>query len=306
MAVRDPSAATGFSEPEIAQLKTFADQAVIAIQNARLFSETQESLARQTATSDVLQVISESPTDVQPVFEIIAERAASLTDARYCLVTRLDGEQLHLVSLHGVNAAGTAALRAAWPQNVAESTAISARAIRQRGVVNVADLLALPDDQYAPEMKRACELAGFRSGLAVPMMRDQQVIGAITVNRAETGLYADKEVALLQTFARQAVVAVENVRLFNETKEALERQTASAEILRVISSSMADANPVFDKILESAARLTGSDFGMVMRYAAGQYNAVATTLVPDPSSSSSCASNDSGARPPGWAGSPRR
>ncbi len=279
-AMRQP--ATGFSEIEIAQMKTFADQAVIAIQNARLFNETQESLARQTATSDVLQVISESPTDVQPVFEIIAERAAALTAARYCLVTRLDGDQLHLVSLHGVNAAGTSALRAAWPQNVTDSTAISARAIRQRGVVNVADLLALPDDEYAPEMKQACELSGFRSGLAVPMMRDQQVIGAITVNRAETGLYAAKEVALLQTFARQAVVAVENVRLFNETKEALERQTASAEILRVISSSVADARPVFDKILESAARLTSSDFGMVMRYEAGHYSAIATTLVPDP------------------------
>ncbi len=278
--IRQP--ATGFSEVEIAQMKTFADQAVIAIQNARMFNETQESLARQTATSDVLQVISESPTDVQPVFEIIAERAAALTAARYCLVTRLDGDQLHLVSLHGVNAAGTSALRAAWPQNLMTSTAISARAIRQRGVVNVADLLALSDEEYAPEMKQACELAGFRSGLAVPMMRDQQVIGAITVNRAETGLYAAKEVALLQTFARQAVVAVENVRLFNETKEALERQTASAEILRVISSSVADASPVFDKILESAARLTGSDFGIVMRYDAGQYSAVATTLVPDP------------------------
>jgi GAF domain-containing protein/CheY-like chemotaxis protein len=278
--IRQP--ATGFSEIEIAQMKTFADQAVIAIQNARLFNETQESLARQTATSDVLQVISESPTDVQPVFEIIAERAAALTAARYCLVTRLDSEQLNLVSLHGVNAAGTSALRAAWPQNLTTSTAISARAIRERGVVNVADLLALPDEEYAPELKQACELAGFRSGLAVPMMRDQQMIGAITVNRAETGLYAAKEVALLQTFARQAVVAVENVRLFNETKEALERQTASAEILRVISSSMADANPVFDKILESAARLTNSDFGMVMRYTAGQYSAIATTLVPDP------------------------
>ena len=278
--IRQP--ATGFSEVEIAQMKTFADQAVIAIQNARMFNETQESLARQTATSDVLQVISESPTDVQPVFEIIAERAAALTAARYCLVTRLDGDQLHLVSLHGVNAAGTSALRAAWPQNLTTSTAISARAIRERGVVNVADLLALSDEEYAPEMKQACELAGFRSGLAVPMMRDQQMIGAITVNRAETGLYAAKEVALLQTFARQAVVAVENVRLFNETKEALERQTASAEILRVISSSVADASPVFDKILESAARLTGSDFGIVMRYDAGHYSAVATTLVPDP------------------------
>ncbi len=221
-----------FSDKELALLQTFADQAVIAIQNARLFHETQEALARQTATSDVLQVISESPTDVQPVFDIIAEQAASLTTARFCLVTRLDGEQLQLVSLHGVSEAGSAALRAAWPQPVASSTSIAARAIRTRDVVNVADLLALPDDEYAPVFKRACEAAGFRSGLSVPMVRDQQVVGAITVNRAETGLYADKEIALLQTFARQAVVAIENVRLFNETREALEQQRTSGEVLR--------------------------------------------------------------------------
>ncbi|MDH4061019.1 MAG: GAF domain-containing protein, partial [Aquincola sp.] len=265
-----------FSDKELALLQTFADQAVIAIQNARLFHETQEALARQTATSDVLQVISESPTDVQPVFDIIAEQAASLTAARFCLVTRLDGEQLQLVSLHGVNEAGSAALRAAWPQPVASSTSIAARAIRTRSVVNVADLLALPDDEYAPEMKRACELAGFRSGLSVPMIRDQQVVGAITVNRAETGLYADKEVALLQTFARQAVVAVENVRLFNETKEALEHQTATSDVLQVISGSMANAAPVFEKILDSCQRLFGAtDMGVFLVEGGDRLNAAA-------------------------------
>jgi GAF domain-containing protein/DNA-binding response OmpR family regulator len=250
-----------FSDKELALLQTFADQAVIAIQNARLFHETQEALARQTATSDVLQVISESPTDVQPVFDIIAEQAASLTAARFCLVTRLDGEKLQLVSLHGVNDAGTAALRDAWPQPVASSTSIAARAIRTRSVVNVADLLALPDDEYAPVFKRACEAAGFRSGLAVPMVRDQQVVGAITVNRAETGLYADKEVALLQTFARQALVAIENVRLFNETKEALERQTATSEVLQVINESPGNLQPVFEAIADKVGRLCEVDTG---------------------------------------------
>ncbi|MES2957562.1 MAG: GAF domain-containing protein, partial [Pseudomonadota bacterium] len=192
----------GFTTKEIALAESYRDQALIAIENARLFNDTQEALARQTATADVLQVISESQTDVQPVFDIIAERAASLTAARFCLVTRVDGDQLHLASLHGVNEAGSAALRAAWPQRLSDSTSIAARAMRQRSVVNVADLLALSDAEYAPAMKRACELAGFRSGLSVPMMRDQQIVGAITVNRAVTGLYADKEIALLQTFAR--------------------------------------------------------------------------------------------------------
>jgi GAF domain-containing protein/CheY-like chemotaxis protein len=244
-----------FSAEELAQLQTFADQAVIAIQNARLFNQTQESLARQTATSDVLRVISESPTDVQPVFDIIAERAAALTGARYCLVTRVDSEMLQLVALHGVNEAGTSALRAAWPQRLLDSTSIAARALRRRDVVNIADLLGESDADYAPEMKRACALAGFRSGLSVPMLRDRQLIGAITVNRAEPGLYADKEIALLQTFARQAVVAIENVRLFNETQEALEQQTATAEVLQVISGSVADSQPVFERILDSTERL---------------------------------------------------
>jgi GAF domain-containing protein/CheY-like chemotaxis protein len=270
------SQAGEFAAQEIALAQTFADQAVIAIENARLFNETQEALARQTATSDVLQVISESPTDVQPVFDIIAERAAALTDGRFCLVTRLDGDWLRLVALHGINAEAREALRAAWPQPARGSTSIAARAIRDRTVVNVADLLALSDEEYAPELKRACEVAGFRSGLSVPMIRDHQVIGAITVNRAEVGLYADKEVALLQTFARQAVVAIENVRLFNETKEALERQTASAEVLQVIGGSMADAQPVFERILDSCERLFDSrDFGIFLVDDAGQLHATA-------------------------------
>ncbi|MGE5665504.1 MAG: GAF domain-containing protein, partial [Betaproteobacteria bacterium] len=244
-----------FSEKESALLASFADQAVIAIQNARLFNETQQALARQTATSDVLQVISESPADVQPVFDIIAERATALTGARFCLVTQLDGDWLRLVALHGINEAGREALRAARPQPARDSTSIAARAIRRRDVVNVPDLLALSDDEYAPVFKRVCEAAGFRSGLSVPMVRDQQVIGAITVNRAETGLYAEEEVALLKTFARQAVVAIENVRLFNETREALERQTATAEVLQVISASPGDVYPVLEAVAERAARI---------------------------------------------------
>ncbi len=271
-----------YNAKEITLLRAFVDQAAIAIQNVRLFNETKEALARQTATSDVLRVISESPTDVQPVFDIIAERAASLTAARYCLVTRLDGEQLRLASLHGVNAAGTTALRAAWPQRLADSTSIAARAIRQRSVVNVADLLALSDAEYAPAMKRACELAGFRSGLSVPMLRDQQMIGAITVNRAEPGLYADKEIALLQTFARQAVVAIENVRLFNETQEALEQQTATADVLQVIGNSVANTAPVFDKILIGCERLFNGSQMIVFLVGDEEVLDVAAIRGPDP------------------------
>ena len=263
-----------FADNEVDLLRTFAAQAVIAIENVRLFNETKEALAHQTATSDVLQVISESPTDVQPVFDIIAERAAALTAARYCTVTRVDDQHAHLVALHGIDEAGTAALRAVWPQNVQNSTAIAARAIRERRIFNVADLLALSDEEYAPAMKSAVRLAGFRSCLSVPMLREQQVIGAITVNRAETGLYAEKEVALLQTFARQAVVAVENVRLFNETKVALERQTATSEVLSVISESPTDVQPVLDAVAERAGMLCHADGSRVWLLVEGQLRAM--------------------------------
>ena len=248
-----------FAPHQVTLLQTFADQAVIAIENVRLFNETQEALARQTATSDVLQVISESPTDVQPVFDIIAERASALTGSEFGLALRFDGEWLHLASLQGSDPETLAASRAAWPQRLADSTSVSARAIRERCVVNVADVLDMPGTEYSPQMKRVVERAGWRSLLSVPMMRDQQVVGAIAVGRAETGPYADKEVALLQTFARQAVVAIENVRLFNETQEALEQQTATAEVLQVISSSVADSAPVFEKIIDSCERLFGAD-----------------------------------------------
>jgi len=254
-----------FGAAEVSLLETVASGLGVALENVRLFNETQEALARQTATADVLQVISESPTDVQPVFDIIAERAAALTAARYCLVTRCDGEWLHLASLHGVDAEHTAALRDVWPQRLEGSTSIAARAIRQRSVINVADLLAESDADFSPSMKRVVALAGFRSGLSVPMLRDRQIVGAINVHRAETGLYADKEVALLQTFARQAVVAIENVRLFNETQDALSRQTATSDILRVISESPTDVQPVFVAIVETGVRLLACDLALVLR-----------------------------------------
>ena len=243
-----------YDTEEIALAQSFVDQAVIALQNTRLFNETTDALERQTATSEVLEVISESPTDVQPVFDIIAERAARLTRAEYGLVFRFDGELIHVATSFGVDTRGLSDLVRVFPMP-ADGPSIAARAIRSGEVVNVADLLAESDADYPPIMKESVRKAGFRSGMSVPMLHDQRVIGAINVNRAEAGRFADKEVALLQTFARQAVIAIENVRLFNETKEALERQTATAEVLQVISGSMTDAQPVFDKIVECCERL---------------------------------------------------
>jgi GAF domain-containing protein/HAMP domain-containing protein len=239
-----------FAADEIALVQTFADQAVIAIENVRLFNETKEALEQQTATSEVLQVISSSPTDVQPVFDTIAERARTLCAATMGAVTRFDGDLIHLQAFHGTSTEGTEAMLGAYPLKAGSGHA-NGRAIRDRAPAQIADVLA--DPEYL--LKEASGKAGYRSALAVPMLREGQVVGSIAVTRAEPGAFPDKLVKLLQTFADQAVIAIENVRLFNETKEALERQKASADVLGVISSSIADARPVFDRILTSCERL---------------------------------------------------
>ena len=254
-----------FTDKELALLKTFGDQAVIAIQNARMFSETQEALERQTATTEVLKVISESPTDVQPVFDIIAERAARLTNAGYGWVFRFDGEQIHVASSFGVNSEGLLVAQGSFPMRV-DGPGLTALAIRTGTVANAADVMNLPDAEYAPNLKRAAEVGGYRSCLSVPMFRDQQIVGAITVNRAAPGIFADKEVDLLRTFASQAVIAIQNVRMFSETQEALERQTATASVLRVISESPDDVQPVFDAIAERAMVLCRSNMAAVTRF----------------------------------------
>ncbi|MEO6747943.1 MAG: GAF domain-containing protein, partial [Caldimonas sp.] len=239
-----------FAPAEIGLLQTFADQAVIAIDNARLFNETQEALEQQTATAEILKVISASPTDVQPVFDAIAERARALCDAQVGGVARYDGSQVHLVAFHGTSAESAEAVRARFPMPPGRGSVL-ARAVAEGAPIHVADLREEPDFV----LKDAAVAAGLRSNLAVPMLRDGDVIGSIGVGRKFPGLFPARFVRLLQTFADQAVIAIENVRLFNETKEALEQQTATAEVLQVISSSVSDAKPVFDTILDSCARL---------------------------------------------------
>ncbi|MEQ1806384.1 MAG: GAF domain-containing protein, partial [Burkholderiaceae bacterium] len=243
-----------YSDDQIALLRSFADQAVIAIENVRLFNETKEALETQTATADILKVISESPTDVQPVFDVIAERAKLLCNAIVSGVTRFDGEWVHLVAYKGVSAEADEAMHTAFPMRP-DAQSITARAIRDRAPAQIHDVML--DADYGP--KAAAARAGYRSNLAVPLLKDGQVVGSIAVCRAEAGAFPDTQVKLLQTFADQAVIAIENVRLFNETKEALQQQTASAEVLQVISNSMADANPVFERILASTEELFDVD-----------------------------------------------
>jgi GAF domain-containing protein len=268
----------GFAPAEIALLQTFADQAVIAIENARLLSELQaknadltEALEQQTATSEILRVISQSPTDVQPVFDIIGERAERLCAADVSIVSRFDGELIQLVALHGVAQEGVEVVRGAFPMRSNDET-VTARAFRNRSVVHIPDVLA--DPLY--QTKDAARAGGYRGCLGVPMVREGQVIGVIFVARTTPGYFADTQVELLKTFADQAVIAVENVRLFKELQArnreltaALEQQTATSEILGVISSSPTEVQPVFDAIVGSAARLCEAEFSAVARFEGG-------------------------------------
>jgi GAF domain-containing protein len=244
-----------FSEKQLAMVQTFADQAVIAIQNAHLFEEVQqrtrdlsESLQQQTATADVLKVIASSPTDVAPVLQAIAESARELCDATDASVLLRDGDFL-CFRAH----AGPIPIELdKWPIN---RNWISGRAVIDKTTLQVEDLLAVEDE--FPDGADLARRMGHRTLLSVPMLRDDQAIGTIVLRRTDVRAFSDKQIALLQTFAAQAVIAIENTRLFNETKEALERQTATADILKVIASSPSNTQPVFDAIANSAQRLLG-------------------------------------------------
>ena len=262
-----------FEQTHIALLTTFADQAAIAIENVRLFKAEQqrtreltELLEQQTATSDVLRVISSSPADIQPVLETIGERAEKLCDAEISTVSIVDGELIHLASIHAVPEAGVEAIRRAFPMRRTDET-VTARAVRTRGVCHVADVLN--DPQY--QRKDNARIGGVRSGLGVPMVRGEQVIGAIFVARRKPGLFSDTQVQLLKTFADQAVIAIENVRLFKETKNSLEQQTATADVLKIISRSTFDLRTVLQTLVESAARFCNADKANIIREKDGAF-----------------------------------
>jgi class 3 adenylate cyclase/putative methionine-R-sulfoxide reductase with GAF domain len=255
-----------FTDKQIALLGTFAAQAVIAIENARLLSELRqrttdlsESLEQQTATADVLSVISSSPGELTPVFQTILENATRICEAKFGTLYLREGEGFRTVAAHNAPPAYIEA-RTRELIRPAPDTALGGAAATKR-VVHIADIKTIPSYvERNPFIVTPVELGGYRTVLAVPMLKNNELIGVITVNRQEVRPFTDKQIALMQNFAAQAVIAIENARLLNELRQSLEQQTATANVLGVISSSPGELEPVFQAVLENAVRICEAKF----------------------------------------------
>ncbi len=283
-----------FTEAEGQVLKSFADQAVIAIQNARLFQETQDALARQTAMAEVLRVISESPGDVQPVLDVVARRAAELCDADFNVVWLVSDGMLRMAAHHDRRPDAHPAEGLALAELPLSAASPSARAAALGTVVQIEDILPLLETDYRDARPLQARF-GFRAMLSVPLLRDGVAVGVISPVRRVPRAFAPGEIALVEAFASQAVIALENVRLFRETEEALAQQTESAAVLQVLGQSVTDAQPVFEAICASASRLfrgatlaigaVGPDERIHWRAGAGEHAEVVRRMFPRPAPS---------------------
>ena len=283
-----------FTEKQVQLVTTFADQAVIAIENTRLFEEVQEknhalteaharvsgALERETATSQILRVIGSSPTDVQPVFDTIARSGVSVCGALGCVVLVVEDGMIRVAATHGVRSERLERFHRDYPVPLSADTD-TARTIRQRRIFHLADIESNPN-ATASDIEHA-RLASYRTRLMVPMVRGDRTLGLIAVTREDPTPFPDQLVELLKTFADQAVIAIENTRMFEaeqaskrELQESLEYQTATSEVLGVISRSKFDLQPVLDTLVKSAAELCQADIGVIRRPVGDAYPLAAT------------------------------
>ncbi|WP_346659114.1 GAF domain-containing protein [Bradyrhizobium sp. 191] len=268
-----------FTEKQIELVATFADQAVIAIENVRLFEQLQtrtrdlsEALTYQTGSANILRVIASSPTEVGPVLKAIVESACGLCEAYDALVVLRDGDDLVIQAHDGQ-------VPVVWSRRSISVESPSGRAIIDRRTIHVHDLLG-PEGQQYPTGREYALRSNVRTVLSVPLLREGESMGAIVLRRMEVRPFDDKQITLLQTFADQAVIAIGNVRLFEQLNESLERQTATSEVLEIISASSGALTPVFHKMLENATRICGAGFGTMNLYEEGGFRTVALHNAP--------------------------
>ena len=270
-----------FTEKQIELVQSFAAQAVIAIENTRLFNELRErttdlteSLEQQTATSEVLRVISLSAGQLTPVFQAILQNATRICEANFGILQLLEGEMFRIAAMHNVPTAFVEHRQRRPLLHASPESAIG-RAIATRRLVHIPDYAA--DEAYRkrdPSAVNLVELAGARSLINVPMLKDDELIGIISIYRQEVRPFTDKQIELVQNFAAQALIAIENARLLNELRDALERQIATADVLGIISSSPGELKPVFQAILANAVRICEAKLGNLFLHEENAFRAV--------------------------------